>query len=68
MATLKFQNNFKQWEEWETVDFVDDGSSGDFIFFKITTAKKQINVKMHKREWDLFLHAMPKYKGFGKKA
>ena len=62
MSKLSFQNKFNQWENWDDVDFVDDGEVGDFIHFKITTAKKQIKVRMHKDEWNLFLHAMPKYK------
>jgi hypothetical protein len=67
MATLKFKSPFKQWENWEEVTFCEEESEGDMVYFKITTNKKQIMVSMHKREWNLFLHQMPKYKGFGEK-
>lgn len=67
MATLKFKSPFEQWENWEKVTFCEDEPEGDIVYFRITTSEKQIMVSMHKREWNLFLHSMPKYKGFGKK-
>ena len=62
MATLSFKSPFEQWERWEQVTFCEEAPEGDFVFFKITTNKKQIMVKMHKDEWNLFLRVMPKYK------
>ena len=56
MAELKFQENFEQWETWAKVDFTPDGEVDDFIFFKIGDAKKQIKVKMHKREFQMFIN------------
>ena len=58
MAKLTFQENFFQWENWEKVDFTPDIGDGDFVRFKIGDAKRQIKVKMHKRELEMFVNKL----------
>ncbi len=55
---LTFQEKFEQFEVWDGVDIVPDAPDGDFVRFKITDAKRQIKVTMHKRHFALFLKSM----------
>jgi hypothetical protein len=60
MATLCFQNNFDQWETLEAATFCEDRPDGDSFWFKITTSQKQIKVKMHRREFEIFSNSIMK--------
>jgi len=51
MATIIFKGKFGQWEVWKNLVVSLDENENDFINIKIDDAKRQIIIKLHKREF-----------------